>query len=116
MSGFSISLAISLIHMPSNSAAKIRINGDSHNRLKVEFFTAYRSVGIANKSDELTKCYDENRKAILFGQYLRVHENKRWNYCTMNGAMTPVWRKTCTTTTCLKRQGATKRKSDLSRL
>ena len=38
MSGFSISFVISLILMPSNSAAKVRINDDFHNRLKVEFF------------------------------------------------------------------------------
>ena len=42
--------------------------------------TAYRSSAISDKSDKLQKWYDENHEAILFGRYLRVHENKRWNY------------------------------------
>ena len=43
-------------------------------------FTAYNGFCIADRSDELQKWYDENHEAILFGRYLRVHENQRWNY------------------------------------
>ena len=42
--------------------------------------TAYRSSAISDKSDELQKWYEENHEAILFGRYLRVHENQRWSY------------------------------------
>ena len=43
-------------------------------------FIAYKGFGIADRSDELQKWYEENHEAILFGRYLRVHENQRWNY------------------------------------
>ena len=42
--------------------------------------TAYRSSAISDKSDELQNWYEENHEAILFGRYLRVHENQRWSY------------------------------------
>jgi len=43
-------------------------------------FIAYKGFCIADRSEELQKWYDENHEAILFGRYLRVHENQRWNY------------------------------------
>ena len=43
-------------------------------------FTAYKAFGVADRSKELQKWYEENHEAILFGRYLRVHENNRWNY------------------------------------
>ncbi len=43
-------------------------------------YTYYRYARVAEQSDKLTRWYDENREAILFGQYLRIHENQRWSY------------------------------------
>ena len=43
-------------------------------------FTAYKGFQIVDKSEKQTLWYNENREAILFGQFFRVHENGRWNY------------------------------------
>ena len=35
---------------------------------------------IADKSEKMTRWYEENNEAILFGRYLRVNENDRWRF------------------------------------
>ena len=43
-------------------------------------FTAYKGFQIADKSGKLNQWYEENNEAILFGRYLRLHDNDRWKW------------------------------------
>ena len=45
-------------------------------------YTAFRYYDVAKRSEEMSQWYEENREAIVFGRYLRMHENglwKRWH-------------------------------------
>ena len=43
-------------------------------------FTFYKGIAVSERSEELSRWYEENNEAILFGRYLRVNENDRWRY------------------------------------
>ena len=43
-------------------------------------FTFYKGIAVSERSEELSRWYEENNEAILFGRYLRVNENERWRY------------------------------------
>lgn len=42
--------------------------------------TGFRAAAVSDKSAELAAWYEKNRKAVVFGQYLRLKENDRWRY------------------------------------
>ena len=43
-------------------------------------FTFYKESAVIERSEELSRWYEENNEAILFGRYLRVNENDRWRW------------------------------------
>ena len=43
-------------------------------------FTFYKGYAVSERSEELSRWYEENNEAILFGRYLRVNENDRWRF------------------------------------
>ena len=43
-------------------------------------FTFYKGIAVSERSEELSRWYEENNEAILFGRYLRVNENDRWRF------------------------------------
>lgn len=43
-------------------------------------FTFYKGIAVSERSEELSRWYEENNEAILFGRYLRVNENERWRF------------------------------------
>ena len=43
-------------------------------------FTFYKGIAVSERSEELSRWYEENNEAILFGRYLRVNENDRWRW------------------------------------
>ncbi len=43
-------------------------------------FTFYKESAVIERSEELSRWYEENNEAILFGRYLRVNENDRWRF------------------------------------
>ena len=43
-------------------------------------FTFYKGIAVSERSEELSRWYEENNEAILFGRYLRVNENNRWRF------------------------------------
>ena len=43
-------------------------------------FTFYKGYAVSERSEELSRWYEENNEAILFGRYLRVNENERWRF------------------------------------
>lgn len=43
-------------------------------------FTFYKGYAVSERSEELSRWYEENNEAIIFGRYLRVNENERWRF------------------------------------
>ncbi len=43
-------------------------------------FTFYKGYAVSERSEELSQWYEENNEAILFGRYLRLHDNDRWRW------------------------------------
>ena len=43
-------------------------------------FTFYKESAVSERSEKLSRWYEENNEAILFGRYLRVNENDRWRF------------------------------------
>ena len=43
-------------------------------------FAFYKGIAVSERSEELSRWYEEKNEAILFGRYLRVNENDRWKY------------------------------------
>ncbi len=43
-------------------------------------FSFYKGYAVSERSEVLSRWYEENNEAILFGRYLRVNENDRWRW------------------------------------